>query len=171
MSIMSLSLSNDYLEHHGIKGQKWGVRRYQNPDGTLTAEGLAKYREVMSRHSGDKLFELRTAYSRSKTGQSKEMAAIKTDKQVRRTRAINRAVIASSAAIVAGLAITDKDHRHENLRGAALSSLFLGLSSEVSEKYTHHLANSPIYAQSINRDIKKYNSNADKKMLELKKGR
>lgn len=28
-----------YLAHHGIKGQKWGVRRYQNKDGTLTAEG------------------------------------------------------------------------------------------------------------------------------------
>lgn len=27
------------LYHHGIKGQKWGVRRYQNTDGTLTAEG------------------------------------------------------------------------------------------------------------------------------------
>ena len=28
-----------YLAHHGIKGQKWGVRRFQNPDGTYTSEG------------------------------------------------------------------------------------------------------------------------------------
>ena len=31
-----------YLEHHGIKGQKWGIRRYQNPDGSLTEAGKAK---------------------------------------------------------------------------------------------------------------------------------
>lgn len=31
-----------YLAHHGIKGQKWGIRRYQNPDGTLTEEGKRK---------------------------------------------------------------------------------------------------------------------------------
>lgn len=30
------------LEHHGIKGQKWGVRRYQNSDGSLTDAGKAR---------------------------------------------------------------------------------------------------------------------------------
>lgn len=31
------------LTHHGIKGQRWGVRRFQNADGTLTSEGQRRY--------------------------------------------------------------------------------------------------------------------------------
>ena len=31
------------LYHHGVKGQRWGVRRYRNYDGTLTAAGKARY--------------------------------------------------------------------------------------------------------------------------------
>lgn len=34
------------LCHHGIKGQKWGIRRYQNEDGSLTAEGKQRYGTV-----------------------------------------------------------------------------------------------------------------------------
>ena len=31
------------LSHYGVKGQKWGVRRFQNPDGSLTDKGYKKY--------------------------------------------------------------------------------------------------------------------------------
>ena len=34
---------SDDLTHWGIKGQKWGIRRYQNPDGTLTEAGKKRY--------------------------------------------------------------------------------------------------------------------------------
>lgn len=45
-----------YLVHHGIKGQKWGVRRYQNEDGSLTPAGKkrqarAEYRSAKAKAS------------------------------------------------------------------------------------------------------------------------
>lgn len=33
----------DYIYHHGIKGQKWGVRRFQNEDDSLTVQGKQRY--------------------------------------------------------------------------------------------------------------------------------
>ena len=33
----------EVIYHHGVKGMKWGIRRYQNPDGGLTPAGRRKY--------------------------------------------------------------------------------------------------------------------------------
>lgn len=36
-------MENIELQHHGVTGQKWGIRRFQNKDGSLTAEGKRRY--------------------------------------------------------------------------------------------------------------------------------
>lgn len=45
----SIRHDEDSIKHHGIKGQKWGVRRYQNEDGSLTVEGRERYGKAIER--------------------------------------------------------------------------------------------------------------------------
>ena len=63
---------NNYLAHHQIKGGKWGVRRYQNYDGSLTEEGRRRYGVGPARGSKESLKDKINA-SREKKKAEKEV--------------------------------------------------------------------------------------------------
>lgn len=60
-----MSLQSEYYEsltHHGVKGMKWGVRRFENEDGTLTPAGKTRYADYdqsLSRKKKKKIDKLR----------------------------------------------------------------------------------------------------------------
>lgn len=59
-------LDVDYISHHGIKGMRWGVRRYQNPDGSLTPAGKNRYNEQRKLLEKAESYEKTIAYMKTK---------------------------------------------------------------------------------------------------------
>lgn len=66
-------MNNDELYHHGIKGQKWGVRRFQDEAGRLTSAGKKRYDQAISTPVGKRVKKELTANIKSfKRGISSE---------------------------------------------------------------------------------------------------
>lgn len=79
---------DDYVVHHGVLGQKWGVRRYQNDDGTLTAEGRARYGSDATSVGRHNMYK---QIGRLKNPTETRKVISKIDKEAKRTKEYKRA--------------------------------------------------------------------------------
>lgn len=59
--MLTYNYSNE-LYHHGIKGQKWGVRRYQNKDGSLTAAGKRNKKKERTKYEVNRYNQINKDY-------------------------------------------------------------------------------------------------------------
>ena len=131
---------NDYLKtkelyHWGIKGQKWGVRRYQNEDGTLTESGRARYNSDLTEKDPKKMTDedLRKSSQRIQAEQNYKMlrSKEKTGSQISKTALTTAiAVGASVASTYAASRIFAMVTNNDNLtKGkSALLSILAGMN-------------------------------------------
>lgn len=66
MTSYSCNDYRNYLQHHGIPGMRWGVRRYQNKDGSLTSSGKKHYSSEAKAERKAKKAEAKAAKRREK---------------------------------------------------------------------------------------------------------
>lgn len=73
-------MGDEFLVHHGIKGQRWGIRRFQNEDGTRTSAGKAREERKQARENKKQVNKLdkhfnKTALGRAQMAEMASMAA------------------------------------------------------------------------------------------------
>ena len=106
------------LYHSGVKGMKWGVRRYTNPDGTLTESGKARYNQDGTRKRSKDMSDedLRKSSNRLQAEQNYDrLSETKGDKAAKKAVDIGASMIGSfimsSGSVLVADAITNKSFK------------------------------------------------------------
>lgn len=111
-------MNDMYLAHHGVKGMKWGVRRYQNRDGSLTSAGKRKYGYVGNNPTPERLKNriLKDGYSDPTPERLKNQTRSLTSAQKQKIArvGVGIATVATAAYVV---------HKNPEKIGRALSKL------------------------------------------------
>jgi hypothetical protein len=97
------------LQHFGILGMKWGIRRFQNPDGSLTPEGKRRYYGE-KKYSRDYVYSRRLKTKNYKNMTDKELKQLTNrlnmEKKLRELKASEVAKGAEYLKVIAGLGTT-----------------------------------------------------------------
>lgn len=110
----------NYLVHHGVKGQRWGVRRYQNADGSLTDAGRKKYGIKVAR----KYYKLnRLQRKQENTSDFKKYRKLQKKMRKTSTRMDRASHMVSKKDIEAGKAKVASFRKMRNITVAAASPL------------------------------------------------
>ena len=89
------------LYHHGIKGQKWGVRRFQNKDGSLTPAGERRYDDSDGVKRNKSIHRIKMEDKFIKRGLSKNEAELKASKRIKAEKIVAAAAVLTAVSVIA----------------------------------------------------------------------
>lgn len=124
----------NHLAHSGVKGQKWGTRRWQNADGSLTPEGRAHYGVGEARaYSGKGGFSKLGAMTRDRINFKKNYTAAKTSDTV---RAVGKAYGTVGNAVGTGARVAGQKYRTgAEVLGTSAEGVAKGIVPTVKKGY------------------------------------